>query len=215
MYPRSLDRLALVGSRGGESAHSWRNGTVLDLSLSHLLLPLLLPTVALLGLLLAWPADSVLAQDTPTVPAVAAEPAPAADAPAAEVENSGDDTEKSIREQDIYIPYEKLRQVFEKHGRGVFLPYEKFQELWQAAQDKTRPAAEPKPPVGALITEIENEATVEKDVVRVKAEAEDRGAGRRLERDSAAAGRRGHHRAPRSDGKPARIVGEPGQDYRC
>ena len=53
--------------------------------------------------------------------------------------------EKSIREQDIYIPYDKLRQVFEKHGRGVFLPYDKFQELWKAAQDKTQPAAEVKP----------------------------------------------------------------------
>jgi len=54
--------------------------------------------------------------------------------------------DRKILEQDIYIPYEKLRQVFEKQGRGVFLPYDKFQELWQAAQDKTRPAAEIKPP---------------------------------------------------------------------
>ena len=77
--------------------------------------------------------------------------------------------EKSLREQDIYIPYDKLRQVFEKHGRGVFLPYEEFEQLWQAAQDKNRPAARPRPPVGAVITEIENEATVAKDVVRVKA----------------------------------------------
>jgi hypothetical protein len=77
--------------------------------------------------------------------------------------------DRSLREQDIYIPYDKLRQVFEKHGRGVFLPYEQFQELWQAAHDKTRPAAEPRPPVGALITEIENEAAVAKDVVQVKA----------------------------------------------
>ena len=86
-------------------------------------------------------------------------------------DRSDDDkkADRKIREQDIYIPYEKLRQVFEKQGRGVFLPYDKFQELWQAAQDKTRPAAEIKPPVGALITEIDNEATVEKDVVRVKA----------------------------------------------
>jgi len=78
-------------------------------------------------------------------------------------------TDRSLREQEIYIPYEKLRGVFEKHGRGVFLPYEKFEELWKAAQDKTRPAAEPRPPVGAVITEIENEAVVAKDVVQVTA----------------------------------------------
>ena len=78
-------------------------------------------------------------------------------------------TDRSLREQQIYIPYEKLRGVFEKHGRGVFLPYEKFEELWKAAQDKTRPAAEARPPVGAVITEIENEAVVAKDVVQVTA----------------------------------------------
>ena len=77
--------------------------------------------------------------------------------------------EKSLREQDIYIPYEKLRQVFERHGRGVFLPYEEFEDLWRAAQEKNRPVGQAQPPVGAVITEIENEATVAKDVVRVKA----------------------------------------------
>jgi hypothetical protein len=121
--------------------------------------------------------------------------------------------DRSVLEQDIYIPYEKLRQVFEKQGRGVFLPYDKFQELWQAAQEKTRPTAEVKPPVGALITEISNEATVEKDVVRVKA---------KLQIEVLA---EGWNEIPLrlSDaaittatlaGKPARIVGTPGQDYR-
>ena len=123
------------------------------------------------------------------------------------------DSDKSLREQDIYIPYEKLRQVFEKHGRGVFLPYEKFEELWRAAQDKTRPAGEPRPPVGAVITEIENEAVVAKDVVRVKAT---------VTIDLLA---EGWHEIPLrlSDaaitsatlaGEPARIVGGPGEDYR-
>lgn len=78
-------------------------------------------------------------------------------------------TEPMLREQSIYIPYEKLRKVFEKQGRGVFLPYEKFQELWKAARDKSpRPQPE-KPPVAALVTETTNEATVSDDVVRVEA----------------------------------------------
>lgn len=77
--------------------------------------------------------------------------------------------DRIIREQSIYIPYEKLRKVFEKEGRGVFLPYEKFQELWRAAWENTKPPAEEEPPVGALITEISNEAVAEKDVVRVRA----------------------------------------------
>ena len=58
--------------------------------------------------------------------------------------NAGETTtaEKDvIREQTIYIPYEKLRKTFEKEGRGVFLPYEKFQELWNAARrTRNRPS---------------------------------------------------------------------------
>jgi hypothetical protein len=100
--------------------------------------------------------------------AAPAAPTPGADDPAREASEAGED--KVIREQSIYIPYEKLRKVFEKEGRGVFLPYERFRELWKAARDKTRPPAEPEPPVGALITEVNNEATAEKDVVRVRAE---------------------------------------------
>ena len=125
----------------------------------------------------------------------------------------GDEPEQTLREQNIYIPYEKLREVFEKHGRGVFLPYEKFQELWQAAQEKTAPPAEQKPPVGALITEIENEATVAEDVVRVKAllkiEVLAEGWNEIPLRLSDAA-----ITAATIDGEPARLVGTPNQNYR-
>ena len=125
----------------------------------------------------------------------------------------GDEPEQTLREQNIYIPYEKLREVFEKHGRGVFLPYEKFQELWQAAQEKTAPPAEQKPPVGALITEIENEATVAENVVRVKAllkiEVLAEGWNEIPLRLSDAA-----ITAATIDGEPARLVGTPNQNYR-
>jgi len=155
----------------------------------------LLKLVALLGIAVLWPAGPVCAQAAPE----GAEGQPR--------------DEEAVREQSIYIPYEKLRQVFEKHGRGVFLPYEKFQELWQAAREQTRPAAEQKPPVGALITEIENEATVSKDVVRVKA---------RLKIEVLA---EGWNEIPLRladaaitsatlGGQPARIVGAANQDYR-
>ena len=120
--------------------------------------------------------------------------------------------DRSIHEQDIYIPYTKLREVFEKQGRGVFLPYEQFQELWRAAREKTQPAAESKPPAGGLITDITSEATVEKDVVRVKAAL-------RIELLA-----EGWHSIPLRladagvisatlAGKPARIVGDSGQGY--
>ncbi len=72
-----------------------------------------------------------------------------------------------LKEQTIYIPYEELRKVFEKEGRGVFLPYERFQELWRAAREATVKPPDEAPPVEALITEVLSEAEVATDVVRV------------------------------------------------
>ncbi len=73
------------------------------------------------------------------------------------------------KERTIYIPFSKLREVFEKEGRGVFLPYEQFQSLWQAAQDKQRAEPPAKSPLEAIITSALNEASVERDVVEVSA----------------------------------------------
>ena len=81
------------------------------------------------------------------------------------------------------------------------------------AREKTQPAAEPKPPAGALITDIASEATVEKDVVRVKATL-------RIEILT-----EGWHAIPLRladagviaatlGGKPARIVGDLAEGYR-
>jgi len=74
-----------------------------------------------------------------------------------------------IKEKTIYIPYTKLREVFEREGRGVFLPYSEFQQLWKAARDRTSPPAPERPLVPAIITEVVNEAVVSRDVVRVQA----------------------------------------------
>lgn len=77
--------------------------------------------------------------------------------------------ETPLREQTIYIPYTKLREIFETEKRGVFLPYDKFQELWKAAREKQAVPADVKPPVAVLISEVANEAVVSRDVVKVKA----------------------------------------------
>ena len=76
---------------------------------------------------------------------------------------------ESPREQTIYIPYAKLREVFEREGRGVFLPYEQFQELWRAARETTRKPEPQLPPAAALICEVTNEASVTRDVMSVSA----------------------------------------------
>jgi len=120
----------------------------------------------------AWAAAAWAAENPPAIkpqtPAPAAAPAPAP-APAAPAEKPAATEPVVIKEESIYIPYTKLREVFEKEGRGVFLPYEKFQALWQAAREKTAPTPEGKPPVDALISEVDNKATVSKDVITVAA----------------------------------------------
>ncbi|NMC20698.1 MAG: hypothetical protein GYA33_09795, partial [Thermogutta sp.] len=73
--------------------------------------------------------------------------------------------ETVIREQTIYVPYQKFRAMFEKEGRGVFLPYEKFRELWQAAQSALRPQPEPPPPVGYLFRAASTELDLGKEAV--------------------------------------------------
>lgn len=84
-------------------------------------------------------------------------------------EEAGPNDPAKLREKTVYIPYEKLRETFEREGRGVFLPYEEFQELWRAAVDRIPKPPDLKPPIQALLTEVSNEATVSRDVVQVRA----------------------------------------------
>ncbi|MBE3134066.1 MAG: hypothetical protein IMZ55_11370, partial [Acidobacteria bacterium] len=117
---------------------------------------------------LTWPVVVALAAVL-AAPAVWAAEAPPAAPAAPAAKPLSDEEAKALREQSIYIPYTKLREIFEKEGRGVFLPYEKFQELWRAAREKTAPPEAVKPPVDTLVTEVSGKATVSKDVMTVEA----------------------------------------------
>lgn len=103
-----------------------------------------------------WPSQT-RAQETPKPPEPTPEMIAAAEKPG------------SLREQTIYIPYGKLKSIFEKEGRGVFIPYDKFQELWKAAREAGKKLEDYKPPIPALIAEIDSTATVGKDVMNVQA----------------------------------------------
>ena len=90
--------------------------------------------------------------------------------PAQQVQPEGPvESDAELREQTIYIPYTKLRGIFEKEGRGVFIPYEQFQQLWKKARAGEVEPVRPESPVKALLTEVSNQATVAEDVVRVQA----------------------------------------------
>lgn len=72
-------------------------------------------------------------------------------------------------EQTIYIPYDKLKDVFEREGRGVFLPYDQFQKLWQEARSTKNPSTTAIAPVDFILVSAENIATIEKELMVVKA----------------------------------------------
>ncbi len=133
-------------------------------------------------------------------------PTPPATTPTATV--SGDE----FKEQTIYIPYTKLREVFEKEGRGVFLPYDKFRELWKAARENQPTTERPKPLFRSLITEATHEAAVKRDVMQVTAQLKIEAIGE------------GWHRIPlrladaalisaKLGKQSARVVHEPGHGY--
>lgn len=109
-----------------------------------------LPSLMVLigAMLLAQPA---FAQDEPADP-------DSGDAPATETAD-GDAWEKLI-----YLPYRNLKDVFEKHGSTVFMPYAEYLKRWQAPADD-KPVS-----VVAVITESHYSATVDRSLMRIKAE---------------------------------------------
>lgn len=123
----------------------------------------ILPSAVLLSALLVAP----LPAQTQAEPAAPYDPGTG---PAAAGIQRPEGSEKAeLREKTIYVPYTRLRQVFEKDGRGVFLPYDQFQQLWSQARQALVPEVEQKPPVKAFITEVSSVATVGPDVVTVRA----------------------------------------------
>lgn len=94
---------------------------------------------------------------------------PVAEAAATEEADEAGEKKKSLFEQTIYVPYDKLSKVFESPSRGVFLPYDEFQKLWQAARAKNTVDNPVSIPLRSMITSISSEATVRGDVMQVAA----------------------------------------------
>lgn len=71
-------------------------------------------------------------------------------------------------EQSIYIPYDHIKEQFERDGRGVYIPYEQFNELWQRAQQNRPAAPAPTVPVEHALVTANSRATLERTLVRVE-----------------------------------------------
>jgi len=68
----------------------------------------------------------------------------------------------------VYVPYEKLKGVFEKEAQGVFLPYAEFRRLWQAAQ--RAPAGVIEAPTRYLISTARFSGKVDSELASMKLE---------------------------------------------
>ncbi|MGB2823294.1 MAG: hypothetical protein WBF17_20095, partial [Phycisphaerae bacterium] len=68
----------------------------------------------------------------------------------------------------VYVPYEKLKGVFEKEAQGVFLPYAEFRRLWQAAQ--RAPAGVTEAPTPYLISTARFSGKVDSELASMKLE---------------------------------------------
>lgn len=102
-------------------------------------------------------ASPAVAQDDPADPP--ADDAATAPAAAADDAVAGDAWEKLI-----YLPYKNLKDVFEQHGSTVFMPYAEYLKRWQS------PPADDNASVEAVITESHYTATVDRSLLRIKAD---------------------------------------------
>ena len=85
---------------------------------------------------------------------------PVAEAPQQEQVAPAEQIKDPLKEQIIFVPYEKPPQIFEKSVRGVFLPYQQFQQLWDSVRKNSSIEVEHGPPLRSLITSIESSAEV-------------------------------------------------------
>ncbi|MGA1870596.1 MAG: hypothetical protein ACMUJM_18840 [bacterium] len=73
-------------------------------------------------------------------------------------------------EQNVYVPYENLKDVMDKHDKGIFIPYSDFLKLWEEATQKPPEKIIPPPPVEAAIIHAYYRGVVHEDLVEFHGE---------------------------------------------
>jgi hypothetical protein len=71
------------------------------------------------------------------------------------------------KEQKIYVPFEKLEQVFKGQEQGVFLPYREFLDMWNKLNVPAAAAAK-EPPVQGVLASAHYTGKVTGDVATLK-----------------------------------------------
>lgn len=84
----------------------------------------------------------------------------------AEAPNGAAVESDSTGQSAIYIPYERLDDVFEDLNSTVVLPYAEYLKLWRAGQPHVADGGK----VDAVITRSTYTVTIDEDVARIQAE---------------------------------------------
>lgn len=96
---------------------------------------------------------------------LAQEPAPAAAKPAAP---AAEPPRIVTKEQTIFVPFEKLEEVFGKQDQGIFLPYREFLEMWNKV-NLPETLKKKEPPVEGVLAGAAYVGKVEGDVATIQA----------------------------------------------
>src|SRR6185503_332503 len=72
------------------------------------------------------------------------------------------------KEQTVYIPFEKLEEVFAGQEQGVFLPYREFLEMWNKLNLPEK-LKNTEPPVEGVLASASYTGRVEGEVAEIKA----------------------------------------------
>ena len=133
----------------------------------------LLGILALSGALFCYQAPAQTPPPTPpAVPPMAmATPPPAASAPPAIPVTPLAPTPAPAKERTVYVPFERLEQVFENEGRGVFLPYREFLDLWNKLK-LPEDVKKKEPPVDGVLASAHYSGRVEGDAASISANLE-------------------------------------------
>ena len=114
---------------------------------------------------------SLLGQDAPEPqpPPSTEAAAEAMQAPRVKGPGAGEsETESPLRQEHvIYLPFEKLRDVFEDEDSSIVLPYSQFLEMWNRLIEPDEPVKQP--PVNGVITRADYVGSVKGELAHLKA----------------------------------------------
>ena len=68
----------------------------------------------------------------------------------------------------VYLPYDKLEQIFEKEGQGVFLPYREFIDMWNKV-NMAEVVKKSEPPVDGILASAHYTGKVTGEIVTIDA----------------------------------------------